>query len=204
MANLNVLDKDLTARALAATPDGDASYIAIRTSEHRKPSYRYGSIGNTPAATPTDILTIAGSGTKTIRIKSVKLSGVATANGNMPVALIRRTSLDTTGTKTNPTPVALDNVNDGAATATLSLYTVNPGGLGSVLGTNGIIGVARLFLATTATGTPQVTSFDFCVNQDKPVILRGSTDNLAINLQGAAVPAGGLIDIFIEWEEDAS
>ena len=36
----------------------------------------------------------------------------------------------------------------------------------------------------------------------KPIILRGTLEFCCINLNGAAIPAGGVIDITIETEED--
>ena len=176
----------------------------LMSSDGYKATYRYASIGNTPAATPTDLFTINGSATKTVRVKSIKLNGVATAAGNMPVALIRRSTADTGGTVTNPTPIKHDTLNDANATASLGLYTANPAALGTVIGTNGIIAAQRLFFAVTATGQPFPTVFDFATRMDKALILRGAADQLAVNLQGAAVPAGGVVDIEIEWEEDLS
>jgi hypothetical protein len=37
-----------------------------------------------------------------------------------------------------------------------------------------------------------------------PILLRGTSDYVYVNLAGAAVPSGGVIDIEVEWEEDNS
>ena len=49
-----------------------------------------------------------------------------------------------------------------------------------------------------------IVVWDFATRQDKAMILRGSTDYLMINLNGAAIPSGGVFDFEIETEEDNS
>jgi hypothetical protein len=55
-----------------------------------------------------------------------------------------------------------------------------------------------------STGQPFPLVWDFSTRQDKALILRGTTDFIAINGNGATVPAGGAIDYEIEIEEDNS
>jgi hypothetical protein len=200
MANYNTLDGGLVARPIAASPDSDASYILIRSSEHRKASFRYFSAGNVPAATPTDVFTITGSATKTVRIKKIQLSGLATTAGQFVWLLVRRSAVDTGGTKTTPVGQANDVTNDGSATAVLGLYTVNPTGLGTAVGT---YRGGRMFHALVTAQNDRLV-FDFANLQDKALILRGVTDILAINGAGATLPAGATLDIEVFWEEDAS
>ena len=87
-----------------------------------------------------------------------------------------------------------------AATAVLALYTVNPTGLGTAVGN---VGAKRLFLNVSTAQEDQAV-WDFSTRQDKALVLRGTTDILALNFGGAAVPAGGVLDFEIEWEEDNS
>src|SRR5258708_526007 len=164
------------------------------------PGYRLGAIGATLAATPTDFITLAGAAGVVVRVKSIKLNGVATANGNMPVQLIRRSAVDTGGTSTTPTLVKMDT-NDAAASAVLTLYTANPT-VGTAVGT---LASTRINFSTTATGSVVANQgWDFTWRGDKPIVLRGATDLLAINFNGAAVPAGGLLDWEIAWEEGSN
>jgi hypothetical protein len=203
MSNLNVVDGNLVNQPIASLPDADGSFILVRSSEHRKATFRYA--GNfTPVATPTDVLMIQGSATKTLRVKRIALGGVATSNGNMPAVLIRRSAQFTTqgsAVFTAITPGKHDT-NDAAATGVVS--TIGTANLTSVGATAGTLAQARLFLPTTATGTPSPLVWDFATRQDKALILRGVTDFVFLNLAGAAVPAGGTIDFDIELEEDAS
>jgi len=168
------------------------------SSDGAKATYRYaGTL--TPTATPTDIITIAGSATKTGRIKSIVLGGIATTAGNMPVTLIRRSAANTGGTKASATGAAHD-VNDPAATVIPLVFTANASGLGAAVAN---MGQGRVWLPLS-TGTPAPLRWDFSTRQDKALIVRGATDIIAINLNGAAVPSGGVIDWEIEIEEDAS
>jgi len=202
--NLSILDANLAAQLIAAMSDADGSLILVRSSEHRKPTFRYAGTF-TPVATPTDVIMIKGSATKTLRVKRIALGGVATSNGNMPAQLIRRsTQFTTQGTAVfNAVTAGGYDTSDAAATgAVATIGTANITSLGTAVG--GSLGQGRLFLSTTSTGTPSPLVWDFATRQDKPIILRGVSDFLFVNLVGAAVPAGGVIDYEIQIEEDAS
>lgn len=165
------------------------------------PGYRYAVLGITPAATPTDVLVIQGAAGIVTRIKSIKLNGVATANGNMPMQLIRRSAANTGGTSTAPVPGKADT-NDAAPASVLTQYSANPASLGAAVQT---LAGSRLNFATTATGSVVANQgWDFAVRMEKPITLRGASDFLAINLAGAAVPAGGLLDLEVAFEEGSA
>lgn len=160
-------------------------------------TYKYSSLGNTPAATPTDLFTIAGAAGKTIRVTKIVLGGVAGTAGQLNPLIIRRSAADTGGTSTNPAALPRDT-NNAAATATLTLYTVNPTGLGTTVGT---LDSCRLYLNTNVL-QPDVCAFTYGVNDDQLLVLRSATDVLAINFAGATVPATGAVDIDVEWTEE--
>lgn len=180
------------------------------TSEGGIATYRYCKLGFAPVATPTDWLIIQGSATRTCRIKFIKFTGVATANGTMPVQLIRRSTAGTPGSAIlTAIPAALHDIGDAtnpadpAATATVSTVgTANYTTVGTQNPTNGVLCVDRLSLATTATGLPtEQVRWDFAYHEDKSLYLRGASDFICINGAGAAVPAGAAIDVEIEIEE---
>jgi hypothetical protein len=174
--------------------------------ESRVKTYKYSSLGNVPAATATDLLTITGSTTKTVRVQKIVVGGGnSAALALRGVQIIRRSTADTTGTSTAPTPLSRDTTNS-TASATLALYTVNPGALGTAVGT---IDSCRLtlILTTTPVSLPDVCSFTYGVNNDQMSILRGTLDILAINFLGAAAgvtatAATDFIDLDIEWAEE--
>lgn len=160
-------------------------------------TYKYSSLGNTPAATPTDLFTIAGAAGKVIRVTKIVVGGSAGTAGDLNPLIIRRSAVDTGGTSTNPAAQSRDTAN-AAASATLTLYTVNPAGLGTTVGTQDS---CRLLL-NLVTAAPDVCSFTYGINDDQLLVLRSATDVLAINFAGAAVPATGAVDLDVEWTEE--
>ena len=157
-------------------------------------TYGVSGVANTPAATPTDVVILNGSATKTVKVKRVTVSGQATTAGSMNVSLVKRTAVNTAGTSTAVTAAQFDSI-DSAATAVAKLYTVNP----TSVGTGVALSAQELnFGVAGAAGT---VVFDFANRNDKAIYLRGVAEGLAINLNGAAVPAGGTFGFTIEFEE---
>lgn len=167
-----------------------------------KTGYRYAALGFAPVATPTDIVEIQGSATKTVRIRRIRIGGVATAAGNMPVQLVRRSAQDTLGGAVL-TAIAAMRPDTGYAAATAvvsSIGTANPGGLGAQAG--GIAGAGRAQLAAAGSGVAaNAIEWRF---DDNAIVLRGIAEFLYINMNGAALPAGAVFDIEIDTQEDAS
>lgn len=169
-------------------------------------TYKYSSLGNVPAATQTDLFTIAGSASKTIRVTKIVIGGANSAGQvYRGVQIIRRSAVDSGGTPSNPAALARDTQN-AAATATLTLFTAAPSGLGTTVGT---LDSCRLIFVQTATtfSTPDVCAFTYGVNDDQLTVLRGATDVLAINFLGAtagvtATATTDFIDIDVEWTEE--
>ena len=183
---------------------GSAPNVGVFSSEGSRPTYRYGVLGFSTVAAPTDVLVIQGSASKTIRVKKVTITGVATAAANMPAQLIRRSTAGTLGSAVlTPISASKHDVNDASATATVSsVGTANYGVLGASAGT---LGAGRIQLTAAATGlsvTP--LSWEFATRQDKAVILRGVSDFLCVNLNGGALPLGAVIDFELQTEEDNS
>ena len=151
----------------------------------------------TPVATATDLLTISGSATKTIRINKIEIEGVATAQADYDVYVYKRTAANTGGTSAAPSNITAHDSND-TATAGVLLYTANATGLG----TGTLVRAGRTVLGVAGTGVPVKTTWDFGTRNDKTVVLRGAAQSLAINLGGAAVPAGTSLYVNVEWTEE--
>lgn len=162
----------------------------------QKATYAAGITQLVVAASATDIFTIAGSASKTVRITRVRLSGIkTTAGAAVDVQLLLRSTADTAGTKTNPTAIPFDS-NSAAATAVVAAYTANP-----TLGTSvGLIGVDSVFvpLATAAGGQ---LDWNFGNRPEQAIVLRGATQQLCVNLNGVTV-GGGAFDIWCCWTEE--
>lgn len=171
-----------------------ASYVSI---DGLRATYSYVATDVTPVATATDVVVIAGSATKTVRISRVCFGGSATAASIYDVYMYKRTVANTGGTATNPVPTQHDS-GDAAASATVSLYTANP-----TLGTGSIVRASKTFLINGGTpvgGTP-IQCWDFGVGVERPT-LRGVAQSFALNHGGAAVPAGASLYYNVEFTEE--
>ncbi len=151
------------------------------------------------ATSATDIFTIIGSATKTVRITRLEISGEATTAVSIQVQLLTRSTADTTGTSTAPTVVPYDSAS-AAGTAVVKAYTANPGALGTLVGA---IKSDFLYLSAPATATvgAEKLNFDFGNRPAQAVVLRGVAQTLVVNL-GAVTVTGGSFDINIEWTEE--
>jgi len=168
-----------------------------RHRRHRRGCYRASFSDLVPVNSATDVITISGSATKTIRPRRIELSGVATAAALVDAQLLLRSAADSGGTSSTPTVVALDS-NDPAGTAVVTTYTANPTTLGTLVGQ---IGSIKLPFAASP-GNPPLVTVDFGTRNCRPVTLRGATQYLCVNFNGQTVGAGGSMDGMIEWTEE--
>lgn len=145
----------------------------------------------------TDIFTITGSGTKTIRVLRIQLSGTQTLSASVNVFLVKRSSANTGGTSTTLTLVPHDS-NNSAATATVRSYTVNPTVLGTTVGS---LRTERLTIPAPAALIDDDIVWSFGDRPGQAIVLRGTAEVLAINLAGTTV-AGSSLDISIEFTEE--
>ena len=149
-----------------------------------------------PAASATDIFTITGSSSRTIHITNVSIGCTQTTSGIINVILLKRSTADTAGTSTNPTKVPLDSTNT-AASATVAAYTANP-----TPGT--LVGNLKTYnincLSTSATSPSDIIIQNFGAISDQNLVLRGTGEVFAINLNAVTV-TGGSFDINVEWTE---
>jgi hypothetical protein len=167
-----------------------AGYV---NTEGKSPTYSYAPAALNPVTGATDVVVVTGSATKTVRIARACVDGLATTPVSFPFYLIKRTTADTGGTATNPTPTKHDT-NDAAASATLSLYTANP-----TAGTGTTIQSGVLWL--TNAGAKDWRCVTFGDNADEKIVLRGVAEQFAINHGGATQPTGGSLHYRVEWTE---
>lgn len=152
--------------------------------------------GLATAALATDILTIGGSATKTVRIKQLRISATRTTSGNFDITLVRRSTANTGGTSTTLTAVAADST-DAAATATVLAYTANPT-TGTLVGT---MRSEKYFANTTGTGASDNTNWTFGFDTSKAPVLRGTAQSISVNLLGVTI-AGSSFDMHFTWTEE--
>lgn len=160
----------------------------------------------TPAATPTDLIAIFGSATKTVRVLSMKITTTNTAAGSQQFALVRRSSANSGGTQVLATMVPADSAD--SATATLvGHYTANP----TVGGTVGTFNTKRVAspaaVPASFAGVMQDAGVELLDNVlglglHKSVVLSGIAQGLVINFAGAALVAGQTHAYQIVWTEE--
>ena len=178
-----------------AIVDADGRF-AVGT-EGKRATYAAAIAGLVSAATATDIFTITESATKTIRILRIIFS-ISTTTGSglsFTAQLIKRSTANSGGTSTSPTVVAHDS-NDAAGTAVVRAYTANP-----TLGTTvGSIRAERTEAAPQGITRDRVV-WDFGVRNGRAIVLRGTSEVLAVNFNSTTI-TGPVIGASIEWTEE--
>lgn len=187
---------DSTGTPQSARADGKGLAVSINGT---RSTFHYVAQDVTPVATATDVVVLSGSASKVIRVTKVSIVGTATAASIYDHYVIKRTTANTGGTSTTKTAAQSDS-SDAAQTATLSLYTANP----SALGAGVSVEANKSYLAAGATpgAAALPTVYTFGTRNDKAIVLRGTSESLAINFGGQAVPAGASLYLSIEWTED--
>lgn len=158
------------------------------------------------SAAATDVVQFCGSATVTTKLTRLSFAGRATTAAPVDVVLVKRSTVDASGTVSLQYPfigvsvVGLPyDASDSASTANVTAYTTSPSQLGTLVGN---IASVQAFLGNLTTGQPgPVTVFDFGNRPSKAPTLRSATQCIAINLSSAVV-TGGLYDITVEWTEE--
>jgi hypothetical protein len=148
-------------------------------------------------ATVTDWAVASGSGTKTIKGRKLSICGTATAAITLDVLLIKRSTADTAGTiGSTPNAVPHDSAS-AAATGSLIGYTANP-----TLGTTtGNIDVKKINLGTPAGGAGCIF-WQWSDANSQALVLRSAAQQLAVNLNNVAPPAGLSLSAQWQWTEE--
>ncbi len=162
----------------------------------------------TPPATPTDMVTIFGSASKTVRIVAFRINTTNMAAGSQQFLLIKRSATNVGGTFVAGNAVPLDS-NDGGATATFfGHYTANPTALGAAVGTINIVRAASpVAIPASFAGVREIAGQDmlnFTPNSqiDRLVTLRGTAQGLCLNFNGVALVAGQTHAYTVIWTEE--
>jgi len=191
------LGQNTMAASIPVVVASDQSTITVST-DSKKATYSAAFVGLVPAAATTDLVTITGSGTKTVRIIRMVLSTSTTSGSGISVnvSVVKRSSANSGGTSSNAVAVPHDS-NNAAATATVAGYTANPTTLGTAVGP---IRAIR-YSAITAGGNQNELTWEFGNRPSQAIVLRGTSQQLSINLNGASI-TGGIADLSVEWTEE--
>jgi hypothetical protein len=149
---------------------------------------------STFVATATDIFALFGNGTTLVEVFKITVTGVANTAASRPIYLQKRYAANTGSTPVAKTAVRLFS-GDTAAISAPVVYTVsNP----TIAGNEGDIGTKLLALTAITSGTTFVTEWEF---PRKSVILSSASQGIALNWGGAAIDAGMVMAVEIEWAE---
>lgn len=144
-----------------------------------------------------DLFCLQGSATQVVRLKRMRLAGIATAAVTIEINLTLRSTLDTGGTSTTPAPVNLDTGSTQAATASVRAYSVSPTP-GTALGS---LRHHKLQVVTAGANTAMdEDTFDLSSFYDSPVVLRDANHSACLNLTTAG-GAGSSFTVEAEWIE---
>lgn len=153
----------------------------------------------TPVATPTDIFTIEGNATTNVYVMRMGISTVQGTAGINEWFLLKRSAANTAaGTFTNPAKIPFNSGNTAAA-AVVKQFSTNPtpgASLGSVW--HGFVNAPVL---TTAGIGQSVLEINFEDMFGQPICLNSASEILALNFNGAAVPAGLSVIAYVVWAE---
>lgn len=150
------------------------------------------------ASSATQILSLYGSASKTVRITRIELSSYATATGTVPLQIIKHSAVASGGTSGAGTAVPHDSGN-AAATGTVLAYTANPtpgASVGNIVFNEWSIPA----LSASAFGGNPV-KFDFTTRNGQGIVLRGTAQGISVQLSGASL-AGQVVGYTIEWTEE--
>lgn len=201
-ASSDQLTVDPTSKAIRAT-------LYDATGREIVPKRVYMASGTfTPPATPTDMVLIEGSATTVIRVKSFVIATTNTAAGSQQFFLIKRSAADTTGTFVAATQVPLDSADAAGTSNRVGHFTANPGGLGAAVGTIVTKRVASpVLIPGSFAGVREDAGVDLLAElmslpMAQGVVLRGVTQCLALNFNGAALVGGQVHAWNIIWTEE--
>jgi hypothetical protein len=202
-SSLAVKDGNGSSQTIGTFTDAAGAQRSSVTLDSAAITYRAAKTALTPVATPTVVFQIAGSATKTVRVKKISVVGAATAYGTMPCTLYRSSDAGTLGSAVL-TAITAGEMDSAGAAATAVVATVGTANYTTVPAAAGIIGAARVDFAPLTTAATSSSNARTQWVFDRALVLRGVAEVLAINFNSTAVVSGGVLDFEVEWEEDAS
>jgi hypothetical protein len=188
------------AASLSVAPASDSKYLIVNMGgvPSGNATYRMSVTNYGGYTTPTDMLTIRGSATKTVVVTSVTIQTQTTVAALQTYYFVKRSTANTGGTATQPTLFPLDS-NSAAATAVVDLYSSAPT-TGTLAG-NVTIALGVSAVPTAAPQTISIGTASSMVDLRQGLTLRGTGESLSINNAGAALGGGYSATIIVELVE---
>ena len=208
----------LTALALVALATSALAQVAftpqvgVTSGYLAKNTYSSAFFGLVPPASATDVVCIAGSASKVVRVDRITIGGTAGTLVNLPINVVRRATADTGGTigttTANPgitTQIASRDTGQGtntSATAVLVSYTAVP-----TINDAAPVYLDSAMMALGTTGTTAVlplTAFDWSRDIENNVqvpTLRGTAQQICVNFNAVSITSG-VLNGSITWTEE--
>lgn len=184
---------------VALTTGQKTRALSIPTVEASQATYMASFAGLVTATAGTDVFTIVGSASKTIKVLGLYVSGTQTITAVVAFHLIKRSTANTGGTSTTPTAVPLDST-DATASAVVRAYTANPSALGTSVGL--VLPFSKLISTANFTNSDIHPLFiDFTAKGMKEVTLRGAAQTLSLSLNGVNL-IGNSLNLSFIWTEE--
>ncbi len=153
-----------------------------------------------PVATPTYILSLTGSSTKTLRLLRMGISATQTTAGIINIQVNKLSSALTGGTPVAPTGIIPFDSTSPAASGVPKTWTANPTGGGALVGA--IRNVRLTVPAPAVAGAAQNQYiFDFTANYSQNVYIRGTAEVVGLSLLSVTL-TGGSVACWVEWTEE--
>lgn len=184
-------------QTITTVADSAGNLTSVTNTEGVKATYSATKLALATVTSGTDVFTLTGSATKTLRVTRIIVGGtIDTAAQYVNLAVNVHSTANTGGTSTSVTPIPHDSA-DAAGTGTVLAYTGNP-----TIGTSlGAIASARYFAALSGTAAPTTqVVFDFGNRNTRCPVLRGTAQQIAINL--GTTSNAGVFNISVEWTEE--
>lgn len=198
LAQVRVNVTSITGTNVIISASGGPGVAHVSTLPSTRSSYAATAIV-APASSPTDIITVSGSATTTVRINKVMCSGVATSTATGTLLGVLRSTATTGGTSSAATMVRLDQ-NNPTASAVVTSFTANPT-VGSSLGN--IRASTLTMTATTSSVAVTPLVWDFGNERGtSQVVLRGAAQQFALNGNAVSFPAGSSLQCTVEFTEE--
>jgi len=148
------------------------------------------------AAAATDIAVMPGNAANTVLLTKITVSCTQTTAGIITLNIIKRTTADTGGTSAAMTAIQ-DDTNTAAASSAPLSFTANP----TINSTIGNVDTYKLGCMSPSSASPN--DIYILNRQQKPLVLRGTAQQIAVNLGGATV-TGGSFTVSFQWIETAT
>lgn len=148
----------------------------------------------TPAAAATDVCSLSGSASKTVKVRRILFSGVNSAVQSDPLVIVKR-STAYSGAGTGLTKLPYDSSNAASTVNLAEAWTTNPT-VGTLVG---VVSEPFIQWGNLTTGLGSINTVVFG-QLGQPIVLRGIAQSVAVNLGGLTFTTPSVTCTF-EWTE---